>query len=99
MTEEQIAKLAVWKLTGETSCMNCLFLYTYVSKWNSANCALKQLPNNPDYNTLKTGRCGYYLESESAPLRLDDSGNVANPTDFTIDELRKIRAIYGSPHD
>lgn len=99
MTEEQIAKLAAWKLTGELSCINCLFLYAHVDKWNSANCALKRLPDNPNYDALKTGRCEYYLESESTVLYLDDFGNVVNHTEFTSDELQKIKAAYRESHD
>lgn len=99
MTEEQTAKLAVWKLTGELSCMDCIYLYGHAHDWQSVGCAHKKLPDNPNYNDLKTGRCEHYCESDSGPLIIDEFGNIIDPMDFIATELHKIETAYRESHD
>lgn len=52
MNEAQIARMAAWKLTGQTSCARCKFLYLHDSGYSnytventSVNCALERNPH------------------------------------------------------
>ena len=56
MNEAQIARMAAWKLTGQTSCARCKFLYLHdvgYSNWavehTSVNCALDRNPHLKDH--------------------------------------------------
>lgn len=55
MNDEQIARMAKWKLLGHNSCADCKFLYLQdsgYSNWTVENtlvhCALDQNPNLPE---------------------------------------------------
>mgnify|MGYP000272924620 CR=1 FL=1 len=59
MNEAQIARMAAWKLTGQTSCARCKFLYLHdsgYSNWTveetTVNCALDRNPYLKDPKEL-----------------------------------------------